>query len=299
MEAPLLPSSRRSLPSRLQLVRHPVMEGSPDNLPLDRSRFEPGTRERWALDYVLSDSLAYKLAPPSVPDCSAPGSPLRIASPGRPRELVVSWDKYKAPRTAAALRDARKRAGLLHTFFHHELQAAELMCWALLAFPDSPPALQRGLLNICLDEVRHMQLYAQHVHALGFALGSFPVRDWFWERAPAARSVLAFLALMGLGFEAGNLDHSERYTRLFGEAGDPQAAALQALVGHEERAHVAFAAHWFRTLSGGLDFASWCAALPAPLSPMVMRGRPLAREARLAAGLDASFLDALEAWQPA
>ncbi|HEX5656212.1 MAG TPA: DUF455 family protein, partial [Polyangiales bacterium] len=101
-----------------------------------------------------------------------------------------------------------------------------------------------------------------------------------------------------LGFEAGNLDHSERYCALFTEAGDEGACALQALVGDEERAHVAFAAHWFRTLSGGLDFARWCAALPAPLSPMVMRGRPLARATRRAAGLDDAFLDALEAWQP-
>jgi uncharacterized ferritin-like protein (DUF455 family) len=70
------------------------------------------------------------------------------------------------------------------------------------------------------------------------------------------------------------------------------------VVGEEEVAHVAFAAHWFEKLGGPLDFGSWLEALPAPLSPMVMRGKPLSRERRTRAGLSARFLDELEAWQP-
>ena len=38
--------------------------------------------------------------------------------------------------------------------------------------------------------------------------------------------------------------------------------------------------------------------LPAPLSPMLMRGHPLQRKARLAAGFPEDFLDQLDAWQP-
>ncbi len=256
------------------------------------------TEARWAYDYVCSESLAYKLAPPPLPRATAEHAPLRLASPGRPPELRVSWQKYKAPKSAAALRDPQKRAQLLHTFFHHELQAAELMCWAVLAFPAAPAALRRGLLGICLDEVRHMNLYAAHVAKLGFAVGAFPVRDWFWQRAPAAERMGAFLALMSLGFEAGNLDHSARFVAMFEAAGDPEAAALQALVGHEEEQHVAFGAHWFAALEGPLEFERWRSALPAPLSPMVMRGRPLARAARGASGFDARFLEELESWEP-
>jgi uncharacterized ferritin-like protein (DUF455 family) len=259
---------------------------------------EPQSLQQWAHDYVSTRSLAHKLSPPPLPTRDAPGPPLRLAAPGRPPELAQSSERYKAPRSAEALRDARKRAGLLHTFLHHELQAAELMCWAALAFPETPLAFRRGLLSICLDEVRHMNLYAAHIAELGFGVGAFPVRDWFWQRAPTARTPAEFLAVMGLGFEAGNLDHSERYTPMFEAAGDPGAAALQALVGREELAHVAFAAHWFRTFAGALGFEEWRAALPPPLSPLMMRGRPLAREARLRAGYDARFLDALDAWEP-
>ena len=262
-----------------------------------------GSLERWAHDYVTSSVLAHKLAPPPLP-ASFAASPaacmpaLRIERPGRPPELGVTWDKYKAPKSAEALRDAKKRAHLLHTFLHHELQAAELMCWALLAFPETPEAFRRGLLGIAGDEIRHMRLYEQHLQALGYEVGSFAVRDWFWERAPAAQSALEFVALMGLGFEAGNLDHTARFARMFREAGDEAGAALEELVGEEEVSHVAFGAHWFGVLSGGLTFAAWRSTLPSPLSPMVMRGKPLARDARKRAGLDDAFLDELERWQP-
>ncbi len=262
-----------------------------------------GSLERWAYDYVTSSVLAHKLAPPALPASFAASAhaerrPLRIARPGRPPELGVTWDKYKAPRSAEALKDAKKRAHLLHTFLHHELQAAELMCWAVLAFPGTPEAFRRGLLGICGDEIRHMRLYQEHIRALGYEVGSFAVRDWFWERAPAAQSALEFVALMGLGFEAGNLDHTARFARMFREAGDEAGAALEELVGEEEVSHVAFGAHWFGVLSGGLTFAAWRSTLPSPLSPMVMRGKPLARDARKRAGLDDAFLDELERWQP-
>ncbi|MFT3927557.1 MAG: DUF455 family protein [Myxococcales bacterium] len=255
--------------------------------------------EHWAHAYVVSTSLAYKFNPPALPTTFATtNTELRIERPGRPAELRVVWDKYKAPKSAHALTSPHKRAHLLHTFLHHELQAAELMCWAVLTFPDTPASFRRGLLSICQDEIRHMSLYSAHIERLGFRVGDFPVRDWFWERTPHARSAAGFVALMGIGFEASNLDHTARFAEMFRAAGDHEGAALQELVGEEEIAHVAFGVHWFRELTGALDFASWERTLPAPLSPMVMRGKPLSREARARAGLDTSFMDELEAWQP-
>jgi uncharacterized ferritin-like protein (DUF455 family) len=264
-----------------------------------------GSLEHWAYAYVTSEQLAHKLTPPplppsfAAPEGSVALEPLRIDEPGRPPELSVTWDKYKAPKTSEALKDPRKRAHLLHTFLHHELQAAELMCWAVLAFPASPESFRRGLFGICLDEIRHMRLYEQHIEALGHRVGEFPVRDWFWERAPKAATALEFVALMGLGFEAGNLDHTARFARMFREASDERGAVLQELVGEEEVSHVAFGAHWFRVFSGDLTFEQWRKTLPSPLSPMLMRGKPLSREARKRAGLDDAFLDELERWQPA
>ena len=109
--------------------------------------------------------------------------PRRLSSPGRPAELTVASGSGKTPRTGA-LRSPERRAQLLHTFLHHELQAAELMCWALLAFAATPRAFRRGLLAICGADIRHMGMYRAYLVELGFDFGSFPVRDWFWERVP-------------------------------------------------------------------------------------------------------------------
>jgi uncharacterized ferritin-like protein (DUF455 family) len=255
----------------------------------------PGTVERWAWDYVLSDSLAQKITPDPVPTSWELTPPIRrVLAPGRPAELVV-LDKAEKTR---GLRNPRARARLLHTFFHHELQAAELMAWAVLAFPDTPLEFRAGLIRIALDEVRHMKLYAAHIERLGCAIGEFPVRDWFWSRVPKCTDAASFVAVMGLGLESANLEHSALFAARFREVGDDDGARVQELVGLEELAHVRFGTRWFQHFTGGLDFATWQRALPAPLSPMLMKGEPLQRDARRRAGQTEAFLDELAAWQP-
>lgn len=256
------------------------------------------TLERWAWDLVLATSLEAKLAPPSPPDAFEAGAPARrLSAPGRPPELVVMAKGAKTPKPGG-LRDPRARARLLHTFFHHELQAAELFAWALLAFPDTPEAFRRGLVRLARDELRHAQLYVEAMADAGFRVGDFPVRDWFWERLPACETPLQFVAALGLGFEGGNLEHTATWAERFRAAGDDAGAAIQERIGREEIAHVAFARRWFAEWTGGVDFDRWVAALPPPLSPMVMRGVPVARAARGRAGLPDTFLDRLEAWTP-
>ncbi len=253
------------------------------------------TVERWAWDYVATSSLAYKLAPPPLPERWEEHPPARRPSaPGRPPELRV---ESKAPKTRGLFAPAG-RARALHTFLHHELQAAELMAWALLAFPETPREFRAGLARIAGDEVRHMNLYAAHIERLGYRVGSFVVRDWFWERVPSCATPASFVATMGLGFESANLEHTASFAKRFRAAGDEEGARVQELVGREEIAHVRFGARWFAEFTGSVDFDAWHRSLPAPLSPMLMRGHPLEHDARLAAGFPADFLAKLTAWQP-
>ncbi len=255
-----------------------------------------GTVERWAWDYVLADALAAKLAPPPVPDRWEEAPPARrLAAPGRPQELRVV---ARAKKTKG-LASPDGRASALHTFFHHELQAAELMAWALLAFPDTPRELREGLARIAEDEIRHMRMYVEAMARLGRAPGHYPVRDWFWERVPTASSVVQFVAIMGLGVESANLEHAVTWAARFRAAGDEDSARIQEQVGREEIAHVRFGVRWFEHYEGALDFTAWCRALPPPLTPLLMRGKALDRAARARAGQPQAFLDELEAWQPA
>jgi uncharacterized ferritin-like protein (DUF455 family) len=251
----------------------------------------------WALGYVLSDSLAFKSAPPPQ------GLSFREASlpidcrPVRPPELSLTFDKPKTVKQGA-LANPRKRGEVVHKFWHHELQAAELMCWAALRFPETPLELRTGLIRIARDEIRHMGLYTEHLANLGYKIGDFPVRDWFWERAVTCESIVSFFAFIGMGLEGANLEHTERFGGWFQALGDARGAAIQDQVGREEVAHVRFATRWFKHFTGGVDFDEWYRQLPPPISPLLLRGKKLRRELREKAEMPPPFLDRLEAWEP-
>jgi uncharacterized ferritin-like protein (DUF455 family) len=257
---------------------------------------ELGSVEAWALDYLRSTRLSHKLAPPAPPEAFEP-VPVsrRLAAPGRPPELRAARRGSRVPRD---LGHPSARAKLLHTFFHHELSAAELMLWALLAFADAERPFRAGLLRIALDEIRHMNAYREQIERLGFQLGDFAVRDWFWERVPTCATKLAFVSLMGMGLEAANLEHAPEFGARLRESGDHEAAAVQERIAREEIGHVRFGVFWFERWTEGQSFEAWCAALPAPLSPLLMRGKSFDRNARLEAGMHEEFVTALERWQP-
>ncbi len=256
-----------------------------------------GTVERWACDFVNTTVLESKLAPAPPPaKWASPSRRWLLTQPGRPVELVQRTERKKAAKPGA-LKDTVKRAEVLHTFLHHELQAAELMAWAILAFPETPEPFRRGMLGILRDELRHMAMYRAHLETLGHPFGSMPIKDWFWERVPGESvTPLQFVARLGVGFEGGNLDHGARFTSYFASAGDPRAAEIQAQITEEEVAHAAFALHWFRNFAGELEFEKWRLMLPGPISPSMTRGKALNLEARRRAGYPEAFLAALAAW---
>lgn len=250
------------------------------------------TVERWCEEFLATTDLARKLAPPDPSPLAWEANPRarRIAGPGRPPELRV---------VERSRGTGRAGARLLHTFAHHELQAAELFAWAILAFPRTPRAFRAGLLALCREELAHLELYLGHLRTLGTQFGEHPVRDWFWQRVSACKTPVAFVALQGLGLEGANLDHCARFAAQFRAAGDEAGARILERVQQDEIGHVAFAAQWFAHFSGApLEFGRWRAALPAPLSPALLQGRPLALAARARAGMDEQFLAELAAQPP-
>lgn len=276
------------------MPRHTLPSTPPEPRP---SAAEDATVEDWAHAYIVSTDLDVKLNPSAVPLhwSTSPLESVAPSAPGRPPEFVVV-PKVRRSRVGGSSAEARAR--LLHTFMHHELQAAELMLWALLRFPDEEPAFKRGLIGICNDEIRHLNLYSNLLTQRGVVLGSYPVRDWFWERVPTCTTPVQFVALMGLGVEAANLEHSARFAAEFAAAGDHEAAEVQRQVEADEIQHVAFGRHWYERWVGALRFDAWQRQLPAPLSPLLMRALPLNWMARRQAGLNADFLTELAAWTP-
>jgi uncharacterized ferritin-like protein (DUF455 family) len=260
----------------------------------------PQTLERFCADFICASTVEEKLSPKSPPNPREESSwepapvPLRLAAPGRPASWRVVSRSPSAPR-ADALRSREARARLLHTFVHHELQAAELFAWAVLAFPRTPREFRAGLVRLCTEELAHLALYRGLLRRDGHEFGDFPVRDWFWQRVPSCATPEAFVALQGLGLEGANLEHSRRYAEAFRAAGDEEGAAVLEKVERDEVGHVAFAARWFEHFTDApLDYDRWRVALPSPLTPAVLQGRPLNRRARQSAGLDDAFLARLE-----
>ncbi len=281
-----------------RLVRPKLLQVAPPmriaNLPTELPPI--GTAERWAWDYIHAPTLEAKFDASAVPvEWESRGVSYVVDAPSRV-QLRPSNDRLKNV-SAGALADPRRRAQVVHTFLHHELQAAELMCWALLKFADTPELFRRGLLRICQDEIRHMNMYASLLSDAGVSFGDFTVNDWFWSRVPSATSASEFLATMGVGFEGANLDHARRFAERFRSVGDDQGARVQDVVGEEEIHHVHFALHWLEQFSGATHFDAWRSHLPAPLSPMVMRGRPLNERDRARAGFSAEFVAALDKWE--
>jgi uncharacterized ferritin-like protein (DUF455 family) len=194
------------------------------------------------------------------------------------------------------MHDPAQRARLIHALANHELQAAELFAWALLAFPEAPPAFRRGLLGILADEQRHCRLYLERLAAHGERFGDHPVTGHFWNHLAAYTSPLAFVAAMGLTFENANLDFAGETAAALGSAGDRATAGVLEVVHREEIRHVAFAWHWLSVLAPGRPaWEAYVDALRFPLQPKRARGRTFDRAARQAAGLEAGFIDRLEA----
>jgi uncharacterized ferritin-like protein (DUF455 family) len=195
------------------------------------------------------------------------------------------------------LASAEKRAICLHRFANHELQATEVMAWALLAYPDAPEAFRRGVLATLADEQVHLGLYMARLEALGTSFGDLPVNDYFWARTADLATPLHYVAAMGLTFEAANLDHTHAYGEAFANHGDRESAAVIHTIHRDEIGHVAFATAWLRKLKSpdASDWDAWLAHLPFPLGPHRARGARFQAAPRLAAGLEPEFVGALEA----
>ena len=129
-----------------------------------------GSVQAWCLAFVTSTESKDKLRPTPPPDPERPEhwledlEPIRLAAPGRPAEWTLVQRSPKTPGRGAMVH-AHQRAHLMHTLAHHELQAAELFAWAILAFPETPWTFRRGLLRLMLEELGHMALYCGHMQS--------------------------------------------------------------------------------------------------------------------------------------
>ncbi len=253
----------------------------------------------YARDLVTSEQLAGKLVPPPAElDYEHPAPAERLAQPGRPANLAITPGKQARVPPIAGMRDPSQRARIIHALANHELQAIELFAWAVLAFPDTPATFRRGLVAILADEQRHFALYAERLAAHGMTFGDEPVTGHFWNKLDHMTTPAELVCTMNLTFENANLDFAGDYARAAREAGDTATAGVLDRVHADEIRHVHFGWIWLRRLCTGDTWQAYLANVRPPLGPARARGAHFDREARERAGLDESFIAALEAIAP-
>jgi len=259
--------------------------------PVPAPATDPSVRA-FARRVLLSADLATKLAPPPAGlTVDEPAAPERHDAPGRPANLVMAPGREVSVPPIAGMRDPAQRARILHALANHELQAAELFAWALLAFADQPAGFRAGLLAICADEQRHCLAYAARARALGCELGDCPVTGHFWNKLDRLATPLGFVCTMGLTFENANLDFTREYADAARAAGDGETADVLEMVHADEVDHVRFAWTWLGRLAPGE--AAWDAytrVATHPLGPHRARGASFDEPARRKAGLDDDFI---------
>ena len=242
---------------------------------------------------VSATTLAEKLAPPP-PGLRVEGeeAPSEVpVAPGRPPELAMRPGREVRVPPRAGMADPAQRARILHALANHELQAAELFAWALLAFADQPRGFRTGLLAICADEQRHCLAYAARAAALGCAFGRQPVTGHFWNRLDRLSTPLGFVCTMGLTFENANLDFAGEYAEAARAAGDAETAAILDEVVADEVDHVRFAWTWLGRLAPGRAPEDvYREVATYPLDARRARGASIDLERRRRAGMSEAMI---------
>ncbi len=253
----------------------------------------------FAASVVLSESLEAKLAaPPTGMTDMLPEPDILPMAPGRPPRLRIrpGREVKRLPRLDG-MRDPRQRGRILHALANHELQAAELYAWAILAYPRAPSAFRQDLLRILAEEQRHARMYISRLADCGLEFGDHAVTGYFWHKTPGLREhPLRFVCAMALTFENANLDHTLDLEAAALAAGDLATAAVIRRVRRDEVGHVAFGWRWLTVMRdpGQSMWEAYLEQVHWPLRPALARGRQFNRADRLAAGLDDAFIRRLE-----
>ncbi len=255
----------------------------------------------YAWDILRARTVRAKLEPPPPPitdDKPRPG--YRLMAPVRPASLSITNQGQPKVPPPESMHDPAQKIRILHALANHELQAAELFAWAILAFPDAPSAFRRGLLKILVDEQRHCAMYVRRLSSLGGQFGAYPVSAHFWNKMIDVETPLQFVCTMGLTFENANLDFSIEHIDAAREIGDTETARIMELVHSDEIRHVAFAWYWLeRWKPTGLDaWSAYCNNVKPPHGPERARGKTFDTRSRQEAGLDEDFIRRLGETEP-
>ena len=257
---------------------------------------DPGAKVR------LSRRIAAAWSAGEIAEVGAAEPPVRPARPETP--------ELRPPREMPRRRTGQSVAGrvaLYHALAHIELNAIDL-AWDIIArftaprFTDEKPprAFYDDWVKVADDEARHFALLTDRLAALGAGYGDLPAHDGLWQAAQAtAHDLLARLAVVPLVLEARGLDVTPGLIEKLAAAGDTEGRAALEVIYRDEIVHVATGKRWFDWLCarrGLVPEIAWRELVARHFKGAIKP--PFNAEARLAAGLQPSFYEAMATVSP-
>lgn len=219
----------------------------------------------------------------------------RILFPGRPENLQIQKAQKAPVPSIKGMQDLEQRKRIIHAFANHELQAAELYAWALLAFAKAPVEFRQDLFSILEEEQRHTKMYIARLKSWGVQLGDYPVSGYFWNKIPSIETPLHFVCAMALTFENANIDHTIDFAQAARQAGDERTASIIDVIHNDEKKHVQFGWKWLLRLKKPKQTANeaYCENISWPLRPHSAKGNKFYPEKRQEIGLSEDFIQLL------
>jgi uncharacterized ferritin-like protein (DUF455 family) len=215
--------------------------------------------------------------------------------PVRNKGLEVSGTQLKFPKVVNFYCDKNK-AIALSSFANHELQAIEVMAFALLKFSHISKQQKIEIYQTICEEQKHFQLYCKRIVDLGYQFGDFPLNNFFIKSFSSLGSIDEYYALMALTFETANLDFLIYYRNVFKELGDDKTCEVMDVVYKDEIKHVAIGnSNLTKSILNLKEektlWSYYLELLPVQVTPSRSKGKNISIESRLLAGLDQSFID--------
>jgi uncharacterized ferritin-like protein (DUF455 family) len=213
--------------------------------------------------------------------------------PERENSIRFSGKNLKFPR--GHFHEIEKKAIALHSFANHELLAIEMMACALAIYPHNTDELRRfklGVISSLKDEQKHFKLYRKRLNEIGYEFGDFDLNDFFWKYMDKLETPSHYLSVMGLTFEAANLDFAHFYQHVFQELGDNQTASVLKIVLDDEISHVQLGVNYLNKWRDDKDLWTYYQEhLPYPLTPARSKGKIFVEHVRQKAKMDQEFID--------
>lgn len=216
--------------------------------------------------------------------------------PGRDVSVVLIKDLPKK----RGLSTQEGQARLLHDLASIELQAMELGFRTLIEYPDSPQSFREQLVDVILDESRHLELCLNEMERLGFPWGSWAVHIGLWQSVSSEDDFLDRLLIVHRYLEGSGLDAGEKILARLQSESSRGARQIVSTIAQEEVGHVLFGSNWYRRecQARGADPDHDFKKRSSSLFPRLPRRlEPINAQIRLQAGFSLAEIEVLQSIQ--